>query len=62
MSGPPIEGTPVPDTGTIGNFITEDLACKHCGHNLRTLSRDAVCPECGSAWMLDNAQGGGSSE
>lgn len=48
MSGPPIEGTPVPAVGSTGDFITEDLACKHCGHNLRTLSRDAVCPECGT--------------
>ncbi len=48
MSEPPIEGTPVPALGTTGNFITEDLACKHCGHNLRTLSTDAVCPECGT--------------
>jgi hypothetical protein len=48
MSGSPIEGTPVPDTGTIGDVVTEDLACKHCGHNLRTLSADAVCPECGT--------------
>lgn len=48
MSGPPIEGTPVPAVGIPGDFITEDLACKHCGHNLRTLSTDAVCPECGT--------------
>ncbi len=48
MSGPPIEGTPVPAVGIAGDFITEDLACKHCGHNLRTLSTDAVCPECGT--------------
>jgi hypothetical protein len=34
--------------GIAGDFITEDLACKHCGHNLRTLSTDAVCPECGT--------------
>jgi len=48
MSGPPIEGTPVPAVGIAGDFITEDLACKHCGHNLRTLSTAAVCPECGT--------------
>lgn len=29
--------------------IGDDLACFGCGYNLRTLSADAACPECGQA-------------
>lgn len=27
--------------------VTSDLACCHCGYNLKTLRRDGKCPECG---------------
>ncbi|HVP13850.1 MAG TPA: hypothetical protein VMV94_21935 [Phycisphaerae bacterium] len=29
--------------------VAEDLACIQCGYNLRTLHREAKCPECGLA-------------
>lgn len=30
-------------------LIAEDLSCRHCGYNLRTLSTKVQCPECGTA-------------
>jgi hypothetical protein len=32
-----------------GGRVAEDLACIQCGYNLRTLHREAKCPECGMA-------------
>lgn len=29
-------------------LIAEDLPCRHCGYNLRTLSMEVQCPECGT--------------
>jgi hypothetical protein len=28
--------------------LLEDLPCRSCGYNLRTLSTDTICPECGT--------------
>src|SRR5262245_18738214 len=33
-------------TETANLTINYDLRCVRCGYNLRTLARDAVCPEC----------------
>jgi MFS family permease len=30
-------------------LIAEDLPCRHCGYNLRTLSLEVQCPECGTS-------------
>ncbi|OWY72577.1 hypothetical protein B7486_06555 [cyanobacterium TDX16] len=30
-------------------LIAEDLPCRHCGYNLRTLSPKVQCPECGTS-------------
>lgn len=30
-------------------LIAEDLPCRHCGYNLRTLSTKVQCPECGTS-------------
>jgi len=30
-------------------LIAEDLPCRHCGYNLRTLSPAVQCPECGTS-------------
>src|SRR5881394_1427767 len=30
-------------------LIGQDLSCAKCGYNLRTLSREGKCPECGTA-------------
>ncbi len=35
-----------PDFGPDGR-IASDIACRGCGYNLRTLSHDQLCPECG---------------
>ena len=29
--------------------IAEDLPCRHCGYNLRGMTEDRACPECGTA-------------
>ena len=29
-------------------FISKDLSCSHCGYNLRGLTTDKLCPECGT--------------
>ncbi len=29
--------------------LMDDVACRRCGYNLRSLETDAVCPECGAA-------------
>ena len=29
--------------------LDQDLACRRCGYNLRGLSTDGACPECGTA-------------
>jgi len=34
-------------SGPSGDSIDTDCACIKCGHNLRALRRDGVCPECG---------------
>lgn len=34
---------------TISSTIDLDLPCAACGYNLKTLSRDGVCPECGAS-------------
>lgn len=33
----------------LAGLIAEDLPCRHCGYNLRTLSPKVQCPECGTA-------------
>jgi hypothetical protein len=49
---------PQGDPGTIGPpalsdeppmLIDHDLPCRHCGYNLRGLTTDRACPECGTA-------------
>jgi hypothetical protein len=50
------QGTSMPDKGSMPTRVpldaegrvAEDLACIQCGYNLRTLQREAKCPECGS--------------
>lgn len=52
-------------------ILLQYLRCPHCGYDLRMLPTDsadgaAVCPECGYAWRLDDAEvdasdGGGLS-
>jgi hypothetical protein len=32
-----------------GELIVDDLSCVHCGYNLRGLTRDHICPECGTS-------------
>lgn len=39
------QSEPHPPAG--GGRIDADLACVHCGYNLRTLASEALCPECG---------------
>jgi rubrerythrin len=29
--------------------VGEDIHCRNCGYNLRTLSTGGVCPECGES-------------
>ncbi len=45
MTGPPPPAKPVP---VADGAIPFDLACSTCDYNLRSLTLDAVCPECGS--------------
>jgi len=37
------------DAPPVIEVVTGDLACARCEYNLRTLRRDARCPECGTA-------------
>lgn len=55
MNSPPVvpEARPL-STGAApkldqAGFIAEDLPCRHCGYNLRTLSPEVQCPECGTS-------------
>lgn len=36
--------------------VTEDVPCRRCGYNLRTLLVDAKCPECGTS-VADSLRG-----
>lgn len=36
--------------------LIEDVSCRRCGYNLRTLRTDAVCPECGTR-VADSLRG-----
>jgi hypothetical protein len=38
---------PTPVTLNAEGRVAGDLACIQCGYNLRTLHREAKCPECG---------------
>jgi len=38
------------------SVVASDLACEACGYNLRTLSNDGVCPECGTAVAGEKTQ------
>ncbi len=50
MSEPPQKAIPVLPSGPLPDrHIDEDVACKQCGYNLRTLSVDGHCPECNTA-------------
>ncbi len=45
--------------GKIAAAMLKYLRCPHCGYDLRLLPTDptdsaTVCPECGSAWKLEN--------
>lgn len=50
---PPLFGQPVDqeaiDVRVQDGVIVVDLACKHCGYNLRTRGANDVCPECATA-------------
>lgn len=52
MSEPPREAIPVLSTLEYSkaavDYVVGDLACKQCGHNLRTLGFAGVCTECGT--------------
>jgi len=48
----------------IRNIILKHLRCPHCGYDLRMLPTDpadgaTVCPECGCAWRLGQAETAG---
>ncbi len=49
MSEPPREAIPISGPRDTPEHIAEDVLCKQCGYNLRTLSTESVCPECGTA-------------
>lgn len=38
-----------PITQMVAAPIDDDLPCRHCGYNLRGLTEDRACPECGTA-------------
>src|SRR5687768_6366684 len=44
------EASPFPRMRGVGadGFINIDIACRQCGYDLRALSADAKCPECGT--------------
>jgi len=43
----------LPDTNDTGSAadttLSHDLPCRHCGYNLRGMTEDRACPECGTA-------------
>ena len=46
--------------GHIARAMLQYRRCPHCGYNLRLLPVDpadgaTVCPECGCAWLLEDA-------
>jgi hypothetical protein len=53
--GPDPDGSDAPSVGLtatgIGALVEADEPCIFCGYNLRGLSRDGRCPECGRAVM-----------
>lgn len=46
---PPDRPVPPPPPPRPINLATDDVPCKNCGFNLRGLSEDGNCPECGAS-------------
>src|SRR2546421_12441218 len=45
-----------PRAGPVGGFVPDlgdDRPCGNCGYNLRGLTFDTACPECGAVWGID---------
>jgi len=42
----PMSDPPAARSAPVAGDITTDLPCARCGYNLRTLTADALCPEC----------------
>jgi hypothetical protein len=43
LESPPLIPYPAPPPAAT---VLENIPCRNCGYNLRTLARDGVCPEC----------------
>ena len=46
--------------GNVAAAMVKHLRCPHCGYDIRLLSTDptddaTICPECGCAWRMKNA-------
>jgi len=46
---PDLPSVEVPDSTVVGETVQTDVPCHACGYNLRGLSPDGRCPECGRA-------------
>jgi len=54
-SAAPLHETPTAPP-SLGDVLSIDLMCVHCGYNLRGLSPSGLCPECGHA-IADSTRG-----
>lgn len=48
MSEAPVDGGPPRDAAAAERLASEDVPCLRCGYNLRGLTPQGVCPECGT--------------